>query len=243
MEGSGYKLVEIEAIKQDLKHFESVRREIQLASGDWIDLKQFEPAMRHLIDSYIGAEESQKVSAFDDFSLVELLVKDGKSALDELPDNIKKSKEAMAETIENNLRKVIIEESPTNPIYYEKMSVLLDELIKLRNEEAEEYEKYLEEIVKLAVKIKKPETSKEYPLRINTQPKRALYDNLDKDEPLTLALDSAVIYGKHDDWEGTLSKEKHLKNKVIKPVLEKFSKLEKLEPIFEIIRQQNGYKG
>ena len=242
MEEAGYKPAEIEAIKNDLKHFESVRKEIQLASGDWVDLKQYEPAMRHLIDSYIAAEESEKVSAFDDFSLVELLVKDGKGALDKLPDNIKKNKEAMAETIENNLRKVIIEESPTNPIYYEKMSVLLDELIKLRNEEAAEYSTYLEEIVKLAVKVKKPETSNEYPSSINTQAKRALYDNLDKDEPLTIAMDSAVIYGKHDDWEGTLSKEKHLKNKIVKPVLEEYKKPDKLDPIFEVIKQQKEYK-
>jgi type I restriction enzyme R subunit len=242
MEEADYKPSEIESIKNDLKHFEAVRKEIQLASGDWVDLKQYEPAMRHLIDSYIAAEESEKVSAFDDFSLVELLVKDGKGALDKLPNNIKKNKEAMAETIENNLRKVIIEESPTNPIYYEKMSVLLDELIKLRNEEAAEYEKYLQEIVKLAVKIKKPETSNEYPSSINTQAKRALYDNLDKDEPLTIAMDSAVIYGKHDDWEGTLSKEKHLKNKVVKPVLEEYKKPEKLDPIFEVIKQQKEYK-
>jgi type I restriction enzyme R subunit len=242
IEEAGYKPAEIEVIKNDLKHFEAVRKEIQLASGDWVDLKQYEPAMRHLIDSYIAAEESEKVSAFDDFSLVELLVKDGKGALDKLPNNIKKNKEAMAETIENNLRKVIIEDSPTNPIYYEKMSVLLDELIKLRNEEATEYSTYLEEIVKLAVKIKKPETSKEYPSSINTQAKRALYDNLDKDEPLTLVMDSAVIYGKHDDWEGTLSKEKHLKNKVVKPVLEEYDKVEKLDPIFEVIKQQKEYK-
>jgi type I restriction enzyme R subunit len=242
MEEAGYKPNEIESIKNDLKHFESVRKEIQLASGDWVDLKQYEPAMRHLIDSYIAAEESEKISAFDDFSLVELLVKNGKGALDKLPNNIKKNKEAMAETIENNLRKVIIEESPTNPIYYEKMSVLLDELIKLRNEEAAEYSTYLEEIVKLAVKVKKPETSNEYPSSINTQAKRALYDNLEKDEPLTIAMDSAVIYGKHDDWEGTLSKEKHLKNKVVKPVLEEYKKPEKLDPIFEIIKQQKEYK-
>lgn len=242
MEEAGYRLTEIEAIKSDLKHFESVRKEIQLASGDWVDLKQYEPAMRHLIDSYIGAEESQKVSAFDDFSLVELIVKDGKEALDKLPDSIRKNKEAMAETIENNLRKVIIEESPTNPIYYEKMSVLLDELIKLRNEEAAAYEEYLKEIVKLVIKVKKPETSNEYPLSVNTQAKRALYDNLDKDESLTIAMDSAIIYGKHDDWEGTLSKEKHLKNKVVKPVLEEYKKPEKLEPIFEVIKQQKEYK-
>lgn len=159
MEETGYKPNEIERIKAEIKHYENVRKEIQLASGDYVDLKQYEPAMRHLIDSYIGAEESKKISAFDDFSLVELLVKDGQKALDKLPEGIKKSKDAMAEAIENNLRKVIIEDSPTNPIYYEKMSVLLDELIKLRNEEAERYEEYLKKIVELAIKIKKPETS------------------------------------------------------------------------------------
>jgi len=46
----------------------------------------------------------------------------------------------MAETIENNLRRVIIEDSPTNPVYYEKMSVLLSELIRLRKEETLEYD-------------------------------------------------------------------------------------------------------
>lgn len=242
MEEACYAPAQIDKIKAEIKHFENIRKEIQLASGDWVDLKQYEPAMRHLIDSYIAAEESKKVSAFDDFSLVELLVKDGRDGLEKLPENIRKNKDAMAETIENNLRKVIIEESPTNPIYYEKMSMLLDELIKLRNEEAEAYEKYLEEIVKLAVKIKKPETSNEYPSSINTQAKRALYDNLDRDEQCTIAMDSAVIEGKYDDWEGTLSKEKHLKNKVVKPVLEEYDKVEKLDPIFNVIKQQREYK-
>jgi len=242
MEEAGYKPNAVENIKNEIKHFENVRKEIQLASGDYVDLKQYEPAMRHLIDSYIGAEESKKISAFDDLSLVELLVKDGEEALDKLPESIKKNKDAMAETIENNLRKLIIEDSPTNPIYYEKMSVLLDELIKLRNEEAERYEDYLKKIIELAVKIKKPETSSEYPTSINTQAKRALYDNLEKDEPLTIALDSAVTYGKYDNWEGNFAKERHLKNKVVKPVLEEHDKVEVLEPIFEIIKQQREYK-
>lgn len=242
LEEAGYKPDEIDKIKAEIKHYENLRKEIQLASGDYVDLKQYEPAMRHLIDSYIGAEESQKISAFDDFSLVELLVKDGKDALDKVPENIRKNKDAMAETIENNIRKVIVEESPTNPIYYEKMSVLLDELIKMRNEEAVRYEEYLKKIVELAVKIKKPETSSEYPININTKAKRALYDNLEKDENLTIVLDETVIYGKYDNWEGNFQKEKHLKNKVIKPILNKYNKIEVLDPIFEIIKQQNEYK-
>ena len=38
----------------------------------------------------------------------------------------------MAETIENNVRKLIIDEQPINPKYYEKMSELLDALIRQR---------------------------------------------------------------------------------------------------------------
>ncbi|HED37544.1 MAG TPA: HsdR family type I site-specific deoxyribonuclease, partial [Ignavibacteria bacterium] len=126
-----YTVEEIEKIKTEVKYFENLRKEIQIASGDYIDLKQYEPAMRHLIDSYLGAEESRVLSKFDDLSLIELIVEKGKDAFNELPSNIRKNQESMAETIENNLRKVIVEESPTNPMYYEKMSVLLNELIKL----------------------------------------------------------------------------------------------------------------
>lgn len=242
MAEAGYKPHEIIAIDKDVTHFENVRKQIQLASGDWEDLKRFEPAMRHLIDSYIGAEESKTVSTFDDMGLLELIVDKGKQALDNLPNSIKANKEAVAETIENNLRKVIIEETPTNPDYYEKMSVLLDELIKLRNEEAERYEEYLQEIIALVVKVKKPETTTEYPLSIKTTAKRALYDNLDKNEQITLALHDAIMNEKYDGWKGHPQKEKHLKLQVVKPVLDDYNKTDKLDVIFEIIKLQSEYE-
>jgi type I restriction enzyme, R subunit len=242
MQEAGYTVAQIENIKKDVAHFTNIRREVQIASGDWQDLKQFEAAMRHLIDSYIGAEESHKISAFDDFSLVELLVTEGKSALDKLPNSIKNNKAAMAETIENNLRKVIIEESPRNPVYYEKMSVLLAELIDLRHKETEQYDKYLTNIVALAVKIKQPERSREYPASINSPAKRALYDNLDENEALTIDLDMAIISNKYDDWQGTNIKERHLKNTVVKPILDTYNQPEKLEDIFNIIKNQATYK-
>ena len=49
--------------------------------------------------------------------------------MDALPKGIRESQEAVAETIENNVRKLIIDESPINPKYYETMSSLLDALI------------------------------------------------------------------------------------------------------------------
>ena len=64
-------------------HYEKVRNEVKLASGDYIDLKMYEPAMRHLIDTYIRADESEKLSAFDDMSLVQLIVERGADAVDD----------------------------------------------------------------------------------------------------------------------------------------------------------------
>jgi type I restriction enzyme, R subunit len=64
-------------IKAEVDHYEKVREEVKLASGDYIDMKMYEPAMRHLLDTYIRAEESEKLSAFDDMTLVQLIVERG----------------------------------------------------------------------------------------------------------------------------------------------------------------------
>ena len=239
MDEAGYSPTEVENIKTELKHYESLRKEIQLASGDYVDLKQYEPAMRYLIDAYIGAEESRVISNFDDLGLVELIVERGKDALEEVPKSIRRNKVAMAETIENNLRRVIIEESPTNPMYYEKMSVLLDELIKLRKQEAEEYERYLDEIVELTRKIKRPEKAKEYPSSINSKPRRALYDNLNNNELLAIELDHQIRKTKDDDWRGTMIKRRKVEI-TIRRVLNQFGITDQAEVarIYDLVSNQ-----
>ena len=241
MEDAGYTASDIDKIKTEVKYFENLRKEIQLASGDYIDLKQYEPAMRHLIDSYLGAEESRVLSKFDDLSLVELIVENGKDAINELPPNIRKNKDSMSETIENNLRKVIIEESPTNPMYYEKMSTLLDELIKLRKERTEEYEKYLDEIVALTRKIKKPNVNTTYPTSLTTNAKRALYDNLGKNEELANKLDKKIMTTKKDSWRDNKIKTKAVKYAIVR-VLDEFKVNEiDVEYILDIVKNQRDY--
>lgn len=237
MEEAGYTAKEIEQIKSDVKYFENLRAEIKLASGDYIDLKVYEPAMRHLIDTYISAEESEKISAFDDLSLVQLIVERGEDAVDCLPDSIKKNKEAVAETIENNIRRLIIDDMPTNPIYFEKMSVLLDELIKERKQEAINYKKYLEKIVELTKRITKPETSSSYPKTLNSRARRALYDNLNRDENLAIALDQEILRTKKDDWRGNKIKEREVKNAIKKIVADD----EQADKVFELVKNQSDY--
>ena len=239
---AGFTVKEISEIKEEIRKYENLRKEIQLASNDYIDLKQYEPAMRHLIDSYIGAEESRLLSSFDDMSLVELIVQKGKDALDKLPPNIRKNRDAMAETIENNLRKVIIEESPTNPIYYEKMSTLLDDLIKLRKEKTKEYEAYLNEIIELTGKIHQPSASNTYPSSLNSDARRALFDNLNQDESLAIAVDEKIMTTKKDAWRDNRVKLREVKY-AIKGVLKEhgISDEQVLEKIFDLVKNQRDY--
>ncbi|MEH2337866.1 type I restriction endonuclease subunit R [Nostoc sp.] len=234
---AGYTPAEIEIIKQEVKYYEQVRAEVKLRSGDYIDLKTYEPAMRHLIDSYIGAEESEVISAFDDMTLIQLIVDRGVDAVDALPKSIKQNSTAVAETIENNLRKVIIDQQPTNPKYFDKMSTLLDELIQVRKAASQDYQAYLQKIVELSKQVVQPSSSSQYPQSLNSRAKRALYDNLNQDEVLALAIDAAIRKTKKDGWRGNKIKEREVKN-VIKQHLDSS---EDLERIFEIVKSQSEY--
>lgn len=100
--------------------------------------------MRHLIDTYIEAAEPRKVSSFEDMPLLEMIVKTGidKAIVTQLG-GLKGNRNAVAETIENNVRSKIIKEHLNNPAYYEKTSALLNEIITARKARAVEYEEYL----------------------------------------------------------------------------------------------------
>jgi type I restriction enzyme R subunit len=216
MRKAGYTPEEIEQIKKDVKHYEDVRSGIKITSGDYIDLKAYEPDMRHLIDTYISAEESVTISAFDDMTLIE---------------------EAVAETIENNMRRLIIDEMPTNPKYYEKMSTLLDELIKERKEDAKSYKEYLAKIVELSKKVKMPADSVTYPESLDSNAKRALYDNLSHDEELTIDLDAEICHTKKDGWRGNPIKEREVKYAIRKHIGDD----DEIDRVFDLVKHQNGY--
>lgn len=244
MMDAGYSEKEIHEIREEVKFFENVRKEIQLYSGDYIDLKQYEPAMRHLIDSYIGAEESKILASFEELGLVDLLVAKGVDGIDEMPEKLKKNPESMSEAIESNLRKVIIEERPTNPAYFDKMSVLLDEIIKLRKQKAQEYKEYLQKIVELTRKVKRSnqESASPYPPSVNTEGRQALYDNLEKDEKLAIAVDQKVRYSKKDNWRDNKIKQKQVLNAIKEALKENgHSDKEKAQVIFDLIKNREDY--
>ncbi len=260
MSRAGYSAAEAQEIKDEATHYESVRQEVKLASGDYIDMKMYESAMRHLLDQYIRAEASERLSAFDDLSLVQLIVERGVAAIDSLPDGIRRDRRAAAETIENNVRRLIIDERAVNPRYYEKMSDLLDALIHERKQRAIEYRAYLERIVELTRKAKMPETESSYPSSIDSPSLRALFDNLEDKKPATareppptdyptewnvrartakaLALDRIIRETKKADWRGNRFKERELRNAIRSQL---GGDEEVVNRVFEIVKAQRDY--
>jgi type I restriction enzyme R subunit len=213
MEGAGYSSQDAYAIKGEVEHFSKMRQEISLASGDEVDMKQYEPAMRQLLDAYIKASDSEQVIDFQKLGLIELIVE--KAKLNPPSNSGKKVPEAMAETIENNIRKAIINGQPINPAYYDKMSELLDALIEQRREEAIEYSEYLEKVKQLAESVSgtgaKPV---DYPDTMDTRAKQSLYDNLDQNEDMVARIDAAIRYTKKDNWKANNFKRREVENAV-----------------------------
>jgi type I restriction enzyme R subunit len=234
-----YSPKQMEEVRAEVRYYEKVRDEIKLASCDYIDLKKYEADMRHLIDNYISAGESERISAFDDMTLIELIVERGVDFVDVLPDGIKKNEKAAAEVIENNVRRKIIEKRSTNPLYYEKMSELLMKIIEERKNQKAEYKKYLQMIVELTKRIEKPEEYSVYPDRIKYSPAlRALYDNVSDDEELLLTLHEKIMRVKPDKWLGDRVKEKVVQRGIYSVVHDE----DMVDKTFDIVKEQREYR-
>jgi type I restriction enzyme, R subunit len=236
LEAAGYSTSDIARIKQQLNHYLNVRDIVRKASGESLDLKPYEADMRHLIDTYIEADEPRKISPFDNMSLLDLIVKTGiADAIATRLGSLKRN-EAVAETIENNVRSKIIKEHLNDPAFYEKMSALLDEIIAQRKEKAVEYEEYLKRIAELAKKVEAGQ-AEETPKTLNTPGRRALYNNLNQNEELALRIDETVRKVRPDGWRGVQSREQVIKGAMY-GVLNDEAEVER---IFLIIKAQREY--
>jgi len=235
--GAGFSESEINNIKNDIDHYLKLREVIRQASGETLDLKAYEADMRHLIDTYIEADEPRKISPFGDMSLLDLIVKSGiAEAINSLTDGIKTNKTAVAETIENNIRRKIIRGRLSNPAYYDKMSKLLEEIIADRKARAIEYEEYLKRIAELAKRVESGQADN-VPDTLNTPGRKALYDNLNQDEELAIRVDKAVKRKRPDNWRGVKTREQ-----VIKQALDdELNDMDEVERIFKIIYEQREY--
>ncbi len=237
LEAANYSAAEITRIKTEVGRYLDLREIIRRASGETLDLKAYEADMRHLIDTYIEADSPRKISPFDNMSLLDLIVTSGiAAAVGSLPAGIRSDKDAVAETIANNVRSKIIREHLNDPALYDKMSTLLDEIISDLHAKRIAYEEYLRRIAELAKRVQAGQ-AEETPEQLNSPGRRALYNNLGQNEALALWIDKAVKEARPDDWRGIGTREQ-----VIKATLNaSLNNAAEVERIFQIIYKHSEY--
>ncbi len=259
LEAAGYTLADVERIKRQLDRYLKLREIVRLASGETLDVKAYEADMRHLIDTYIEADEPRTISPFGNVPLMDLIVKTGiANVIATRLGSLKGNKDAIAETIENNVRSRIVKEHLSDPAFYERMSAVLDEIIATRKAKAIDYETYLKRIAELVRQVDAGQSGK-MSEKLDTPGKRAIYNNLQHgmrdgsavvsaeppagtgsvDRALTLALriDERIKRERPDDWRGVQAREQIIKS-VLYAELQGVAEVERL---FLIIKAQREY--
>jgi type I restriction enzyme R subunit len=235
---AGYTAGEAAIVKAEVERAVALRETIRHASGETIDLKAYEADMRYLLDTYIKADEAQKISNFDNVGLLDLIVKSGiADAINSLPKGIKSDRGAVAETIANNIRSKILQNKINDPAFYDKMSDVLDGIIADIKARRISYEEFLQQIAELAKKVQSGQ-SNEIPSTLDTPAKRALYNNLGNNLDLALAIDAEVKLKAPAAFRGNKQKENAIKQALF-PLLN--NDISEVERIFEIIKAQSDY--
>lgn len=237
LEAAKYSPSDISRIRVLLERYILIREVIRKASGETLDLKAYEADMRHLIDTYIEADEPRKISPFDNVSLLDLIVRTGiADAIASQLGGLRGNKDAIAETIENNVRSKIVKERLTDPEFFNRMSSLLDEIIAARKAKAIEYEDYLKQIAALACRVADGK-NEDTPKTLDSPGKRALFNNLNHDEALALRIDAAIIASRPDGWRGVPAREQMVKQALYNVL----GKVDEVERIFQLVKAQKEY--
>lgn len=212
-----------------------LKKTIGTASGDFLDLKAYEPDMRKMIDNYITAADAEKIGDFDDLTLLDFVAKQGETLTGEGDSG---HKEGAAEAIENNIRKKVIEKVTVNPRYYAKMSEILDKLIEERKQGVLDYAEMLEKYIKLAKDVDCPEDNDKYPESIRkSKALMAIYDNTGEDEKLALRIHKAV---KKQALSGFRDNQVVVR-RIKKALFEILGDDSEVERIYKIIEKQEEY--
>lgn len=236
LEDMGYNEAERKEYAECAKKYDALKREIELRSNDHIDMRRYEPDMRQVLDLYVKAEDSEVIAKLDDTSFLDIVAAQNEEQLNDLPDELKDEYgRASAETVEANLREVIRKDSPFNPAYYGKLSIILQELIDKRKKEMLDYEEYMKELIEL-VKKARGKSANSYPESIKTPGMRALYDNLGQNEYLAIRTHEVI---KENALVGF--RDNRMKQRKLIGALAKLLGDEMAQKIYDIIKLHDEY--
>lgn len=192
MKEAGYTDEEADKIYRKVKIYDELRNAISKRCGDYVDLKKYDAEMRALLDDYVISTRVEVLEKLEDFSFLDIIdIKDsGEVEVDEGAEKELGGQKGVAETMGANVRRVINRKRESNPEEYKYFSERINRLLEEYHQEKLEYKELLKSIRALANEIKNQQSVDP---RINSEGKKALYDNLGKDVELALKMNDVII--------------------------------------------------
>lgn len=253
---AGYTEVESADLQKEVDFYGELRSAVKKHSGEEFDIKPYETDMRHLLNSYVQADQAVDLGSLSSMSLTEMIVETGihDAIVRKLNEKgkLKLSRNAVAEAIINNVRKTIIRDQLTDPRFYAEMSKLLDDLIQQSRTSAAEYEQFLKNAEALVRRMMQ-KGADGFPVALKGHPEAVvLYNNLSglpvtnfqcpADEEgkarLALEIDLAIRENAPAGWKGDDTREKQVLNALF-PIMGRDRQA--TQALFDIIKQQPGY--
>lgn len=255
LDAAGYDAPVQAEIQREIEFYVELRTALRMHAGEELDVKPYEAGMRHLLNTYIQADPAQSLGSLSNASLTQAIIETGVHDVIARRLNARgdRSRNSIAESIINNIRRTIIRESLTDPRFYAEMSQLLGDLIQRGRESAEAYEELLREAEALIRRMAARDQTAGTPMSLHGRSEAAvIFNNLatlpatifvcpHEDEAraeLALEIDRVVKERAPAAWKGDEVREKEVKNALF-PLLNRDR--EATFALFEIIKSQPGY--
>lgn len=208
MERCGYTKEEAENIFQRVKTFDQISTAIMRRAGDLVDMKMYDQAMRQMLDDYVEAKHSKILATLEDISFLDLILDGDSEEAEDEAEKVLGGKDGVASTMTANVRRVINRKRDSNPEEYQKFSERLNRLLAEYRQGVLEYKAYLTAIAKLVRELNNRTTDS----RLDTEGKRALYDNLGEDADVAIDVYNLVKAKAKVGWRANDVKEKKLRH-------------------------------
>jgi type I restriction enzyme R subunit len=253
---AGFSREESLEIEKEVLYFSDLRAAIKNHAGEELDVKAYEADMRHLINTYVQADHAQSLGELQGATLTEAIVTSGinDAVAKKLNSKGKLSNTTIAEGVINNLRKTISQEKLADPRFYEKMSKLLEELIKQDRESADAYKKWLATAQDLATQILRKGEASGIPELLRQDPQALnIFNNLegcssskflcptDPEERASLAakLAQTVRDNAQRDWRTDNTRASQMQNALYQML---DSDEESTMKLFELVKNIKGFE-
>lgn len=139
----------LEAMKRDLKHFAELRRSVQVRYQEVVEMKEYEPKIRKLLDDHVTAAPAETiinpVNINDPESLNKVIEETGVTAA------------SKADRIASATRRAITEKMEQDPAFYKRFSEMLERTIRDYREKRLSEKEYLKNVVEMAQKVARKE--------------------------------------------------------------------------------------